>query len=295
MSGQGENGGMKKMYPKRTYKILHQKILRAITYLLLSMFSLIIIYPIYFSIISSLKTTEAYTANKIGLPADAVLDNFAKVLIQMNMLTYLRNTIILVGVGMTLYFLICTSAGFAFGKLRFKGRLTAFTFVLFIQIFPQMVIAGQIYQLVSKMQLLNTFAGLILVWTAYFAPFGTYIMTTYYSSVPKALVESARIDGAGVFQQLVRIMIPIAKPMIGTLGIIGALAMWNELPFSMLILQKQDLRTLTLGIAIFQGEFGLPIPVLTAAVLVTSGVPLLLYIIFQNYITMGSTAGSVKG
>jgi ABC-type glycerol-3-phosphate transport system permease component len=90
-------------------------------------------------------------------------------------------------------------------------------------------------------------------------------------------------------------MIPIAKPMIGTLGIIGALAMWHELPFSMLILQRQQLRTLTLGIALMQGEFGLPTPVLTAAILVTSGVPLILYIIFQNYITMGSTAGSVKG
>ena len=120
-------------------------------------------------------------------------------------------------------------------------------------------------------------------------------MTTYYSTVPKSLIESARIDGAGVFQQLVWIMIPIARPMIGTLGIIGALAMWHELPFSMLILQRQNLRTVTLGIALLQGEYGLPTPVLSAAVLVCSIVPLLLYIIFQNYITMGSTAGSIKG
>jgi ABC-type glycerol-3-phosphate transport system permease component len=265
---------------------LRQRLLRAGTYTLLTAFSLIVVYPIYFSVISSLKTTADYTADKIGFPMAATLENFVKVLVQMNMLKFLGNTLLLVGVGMMLYFLICTAAGFAFGKLRFKGRLSAFTFVLFIQIFPQMVIAGQVYQLISKM---------ILVWVAYFAPFGTYIMTTYYSSVPKALVESARMDGAGVFQQLVRIMIPIAKPMIGTLGIIGALAMWNELPFSMLILQRQELRTLTLGIALMQGEFGLPTPVLSAAVLVTSGVPLILYIVFQNYITMGSVAGSVKG
>jgi len=274
---------------------LRQRLLRAGTYTLLTAFSLIVVYPLYFSVISSLKTTADYTADKIGIPLAPTLENFVKVLVQMNMLKFLGNTLLLVGVGMTLYFLICTAAGFAFGKLRFKGRLSAFTFVLFIQIFPQMVIAGQVYQLISKMNLLNTYAGLILVWVAYFAPFGTYIMTTYYSSVPKALVESARMDGAGVFQQLVRIMIPIAKPMIGTLGIIGALAMWNELPFSMLILQRQEMRTLTLGIALMQGEFGLPTPVLSAAVLVTSGVPLILYVVFQNYITMGSVAGSVKG
>lgn len=274
---------------------LNNKLFNLLTYLLLTILALIIVYPIYFAVITSLKTTAAYASDKVGLPKAPTLANFTHVLMRMNMLTFLFNTLLLVGVSMVLYFLVCTAAGFAFGKLRFKGRLGVFTFILFIQIFPQMVIAGQVYQLINQMHLLNTYAGLILVWVAYFAPFGTYIMTTYYSSVPKSMVESARIDGAGVFQQLFSIMIPIAKPMIGTLGIIGALAMWHELPFSMLILQRQKLRTLTLGIALMQGEFGLPTPVLTAAILVTSGVPLILYIIFQNYITMGSTAGSVKG
>jgi len=270
-------------------------VFQAITYIVLTLFGLIIAYPIYFAIISSLKTTAAYTADKIGLPGEPTIANFASALTQMHMFQFLINTVVLVGISMVLYFLVCTAAGFAFGKLRFRGRLSMLTFVLFIQIFPQMVIAGQVYQLINKMNLLNTRIGLILVWVSYFAPFGTYIMTTYFTSVPKSLVESARIDGAGVFQQLVRIMIPIAKPMIGTLGIIGALAMWHELPFSMLILQRQQLRTLTLGIALMQGEFGLPTPVLSAAILVTSGVPLIMYFIFQNYITMGSTAGSVKG
>lgn len=276
------------------YKV-RRYITNFITLIILSLFSLVIVYPVYFAVISSIKAPAEYVVNKTGLPQNPTLDNFAKVLTQMSMFKFMLNTFILVGFSMVLYFLVCTAAGFTFGKLRFKGRLTAFTFILFIQIFPQMVIAGQIYQLISKMGLLNTHLGLILVWVAYFAPFGTYIMTTYYSTIPKSLIESARIDGAGVIQQLFKIMIPIAKPMIGTLLIIGALAMWHELPFSMLILQRLQLRTLTLGIALMQGEYGLPTPVLAAAILVTVGFPLLLYIIFQNYITMGSVAGSVKG
>ena len=270
-------------------------ILRGMTHFMLILFSLVIAYPIYFSIITSLKSSTDYAMDKVGVPTSPTIQNYIQVLLNMNMLRFMFNTVLLVGVSMILYFLICTAAGFAFGKLRFKGRLWIFTFVLFIQIFPQMVIAGQIYQMISKMQLLNTYVGLILVWVAYFAPFGTYIMTTYYGSIPRSLVESARIDGAGVIQQLIWIMIPIAKPMIGTLGIIGALAMWHELPFSMLILQRQQMRTLTLGIALMKGEFGLPTPVLTAAIMATSAIPLVMYIIFQNYITMGSTAGSIKG
>lgn len=267
----------------------------AAIHLLLIIFSLMVMYPLYFTIITSVKTTEVYALDKVGWPTQPTLQNFTKVLIDMQMLEFFWNTVFLLIIAMLLYFFLCTAAGFAFGKLQFKGRLGAFTFVLFIQIFPQMVIAGQIYQLASKMHLLNTFLGVILIWVAYFAPFGTYIMTTFYATVPKALVESARIDGAGVFQQLFRIMIPLAKPMIGTLGIIGALAMWNELPFSMLILQRPQMRTLTLGIALLQGEYGLPVPILCAAVIVTSGVPLILYLIFQKYITMGALAGSVKG
>lgn len=272
-----------------------RKIFLAVCYLILTLFALLTVYPLFFALQSSLKTDMDYTEHKLSMPSPFVLQNFIKVLIKMRMLKYLGNTLISVGIAMALYMFVCNAAGFAFGKLKFPGRLVLFTMVLFLQIFPQMVISGQIYQLVSKMRLLNSFPGIILIWVAYFAPFGTYIMTTYYSSVPKEIVESARIDGANAFQQLIRIMMPIAKPMLGTIGIIGALAMWNELPFSMLILQKADIRTLTLGIALMQGEYGLPVPTLSAAILVAACVPLVLYFVFQNFVTMGATAGSVKG
>lgn len=272
-----------------------RKIFLAACYLILTLFALLTVYPLFFAVQSSLKTDGDYTEHKLSMPSPFVLQNFVRVLIRMRMLKYLGNTLLSVGVAMVLYLFICNAAGFAFGKLKFPGRLVLFTMVLFLQIFPQMVISGQIYQLASKMRLLNTFPGIILIWVAYFAPFGTYIMTTYYAGVPKEIVESARIDGANAFQQLIRIMMPIAKPMLGTIGIIGALAMWNELPFSMLILQKADIRTLTLGIALMQGEYGLSVPVLSAAILVAACVPLVLYFVFQNFVTMGAIAGSVKG
>jgi ABC-type glycerol-3-phosphate transport system permease component len=167
--------------------------------------------------------------------------------------------------------------------------------MLFLMIFPQMLLSIQIFQVCRKLHLVNSYIGLILVWVAYFAPFGTYIMTTYYSTVPWELIESARLDGAGTFQLLVRIMVPVAKPMIGILAIIGFQSMWNELPFSMLLLQKDTLRTVTQGIAMLQGQYGLDDTVLTAGIMVASAVPLALFLFFQKYIAMGAYAGSVKG
>ncbi|MCI1209960.1 MAG: carbohydrate ABC transporter permease [Treponema sp.] len=268
---------------------------KAILYILLSILAVLVLYPLIFAFLSSFKTVEDYTQNKMGPPALWSFGNYAKVLVTMRMLQYTGNTVFVVAVAMAFYMIICTAAGYAFGKLKFHGRLPLFAFVLFLQIFPQMVVASELYMLLSRMHLVNTYAGVIISWLAYFTPFGTYIMTTYYASVSRALIESARIDGANVFEQLFLIMIPIAKPMLGTIGIVGALAMWNELPFSMLILQKSNMRTLTLGIALMQGEFGLPIPVLCSAVMISAIIPLVAYLILQDFITMGATAGSVKG
>ena len=264
-------------------------------YVLLILFALLSVYPLIFAVNSSLKTEAEYTADKISMPKEPTGAAFCKVLFHYRMLKYAGNTVITVGIGTVVYMLICSFAGFAFGQLRFRGRLAVFTLVLFLQIFPQMVIASQVYQIASKLGILNTRIGIILVWCAYFAPFGTYIMTTYYANVPRELLEAARIDGAGLMRTIMAVMIPIAKPMLGTIGIIGSLAMWNELPFALLFLQKQELRTLIQGIALMKGEFGLPVPVQSAAVLISAVIPLIAYLFFQKYVTMGATSGSVKG
>jgi ABC-type glycerol-3-phosphate transport system permease component len=266
-----------------------------IVYAVLCLLAVLVIYPVFFALISSLKPVPAYTADKLGLPENFYTENYTAVLFKMGLLRYLLNTIITVAIAMLIYTLICSAAGLAFGKLRFKGRLLLFSLVLFFQIFPQMVVAGELYQLISRMRLLNSRPGIVLAWVAYFAPFGAYIMTTYFAVVPKEILESARIDNANIFQILFRIMMPIAKPMLGTICIIGTLAMWNELPFAMLILQQAELRTVTIGIALLQGEFGLPIPTLAAAVIVSAAVPLICYLFFQDFVAMDATAGAVKG
>jgi len=166
---------------------------------------------------------------------------------------------------------------------------------LFLMIFPQMLLSIQIFQICRTLHLVNNYIGLILVWVAYFGPFGTYIMTTYYSTVPMEIVESARLDGTNIWQILFYIMVPIAKPMIVIIVIIGFQSMWNELPFSLLLLQTANLRTITQGIGMMQGQYGLDDTILTAAIISASLVPLLLFMVFQREITMGSYSGAVKG
>nr|WP_319472495.1 carbohydrate ABC transporter permease [uncultured Sphaerochaeta sp.] len=264
-------------------------------YFVLVVFALMALYPIFFALITSLKPSTEYVNNKLNLPQNPTIDNYYYVWIKGNMLTYFLNSCLLIPSGLLLYLFVCITAGFAFGRLRFPFRLPLFLAVLFLMIFPQMLLSIQIFQICRRLHLINNYIGLILVWVAYFGPFGTYIMTTYYATVPMEIVESARLDGTGVYRMLYYIMVPIAKPMIVIIVIIGTQSMWNELPFSLLLLQKESLRTITQGIGMLQGQYGLDDTILTASILSASLVPLLLFLLFQRQITMGSYGGAVKG
>jgi len=251
--------------------------------------------PLYNVVSASLKSTDEFTANPIFLPQKVVADNYQYAAFSGGLLRYTVNSLLYVPIAVVLYLAVCISAGYAFGKMRFAFRLPLFLIVLFLSIFPQLLLATQVFKLISVMHMTNTGFGAILSWVSYFAPFGTYIMTTYFADMPYELVEAARIDGAGPLRILISIMAPLAMPMIATIAIIGFQSMWNELPFSLLILQTQEQRTLTVGIAMMRGEFGLRVPILSAALVIAMVVPLLTFLLFQRHITLGVTAGAVKG
>lgn len=268
---------------------------KVVTYTFLIVLTLISLYPLYFTFISSFKTVSDYTFSKMALPDDWIGANYHYVFRNMKIINYILNSLVTVGAGMVLYLFVCNAAGFALGLLRFRFRMIIFSIILFMQIFPQMVIAAQVFRICTRIGLMDSRLGLLLAWVAYFAPFGTYIMSTYYAAMPHSLIESARIDGTNVFQQLFLIMMPMAKPMISTIMIVGSLAMWTELPFSLLLIQSPSKRPLSLGIAILKGEHGVPVPILTAAILVSLVIPLLFYFFLQKAILMESTDGAVKG
>jgi ABC-type glycerol-3-phosphate transport system permease component len=267
--------------------------------LLVQVFMIFLVFvsvlPLYNVVSASLKSIDEYPTNPILLPLAPTSSNYQYAAFSGHLLRFTVNSLIYVPIGVVLYVVICILAGYAFGKMRFAFRRPIFLLVLFMSIFPQLLLATQVSKLISLIHLTNTALGVILSWVAYFAPFGTYIMTTYFADMPYELVEAARIDGASPTRTLVSIMAPLAMPMVATISIIGFQSMWNELPFSMLILQQESLRTLTVGIAVLRGEYGLRVPILSAALVIAMVVPLFIFLLFQRHITLGVTAGAVKG
>jgi len=268
---------------------------RVLVQVLLIFFVIASLLPLYNVVAASFKSGDEFVANPFLPPKSPTLDSYVYAVISGRLLRFAVNSFILVPVGLVLYLGVCICAGYAFGKMRFRLKRPLFLVVLFLMIFPQLLLATQVFKLISLMHLTNTGLGVILAWVAYFSPFGTYIMTTYFTDMPYELVEAARMDGASHLRILVSVMTPLAMPMIATIAIIGFQSMWNELPFSLLILQDQSSRTLTLGIAMMRGEFGLGVPNLSAALVVAMAVPLIVFLVFQRHVTLGVTAGAIKG
>jgi raffinose/stachyose/melibiose transport system permease protein len=267
---------------------------RILVWLFLIVLVIASLLPLYNVIAASFKTPDEFVENAFLPPKSPTFDNYVYAAISGRLLRFAINSLVLVPIGLVLYLAVCVSAGYAFGKMRFRFKRPLFLLVLFLTIFPQLLLAIQVFKLISLLQLTNTGAGVILTWVAYFSPFGTYIMTTYFTDMPYELVEAARMDGASHIRILVSVMTPLAAPMIATIAIIGFQSMWNELPFSLLILQDQSSRTLTLGVAMMKGEFGLRVPIQSAAVVIAMAVPLIMFLIFQRRITLGITAGAIK-
>ena len=150
-----------------------------------------------------------------------------------------------------------------------------------------------LFRIVVDLGMLNSRIGLGVVYGAFFSPFGIYLMTSYYASIPSELGEAARVDGASLWQVYRLVMLPLGRPALITLGILTTLSCWNDVLLSLLVLQSD--RTLMVGIASLRGEYGADIPLIASCVVIGAAPVVAVFLIFQRKILGGIMVGSVKG
>src|SRR5690554_2394923 len=143
------------------------KKIKILIYMILLLFAIAALYPLFHIFITSFKQEVEYLDNRMFLPHQWVWDNYKFAIERGNMLVYFKNNFILIPLTMVFYLFVCITAGFAFGRLKFPFRLSLFMGVLFLMIFPQMLLSMQVFHVCSKLKLINTYLGVVLVWTAY--------------------------------------------------------------------------------------------------------------------------------
>ena len=264
--------------------------------IILSIWGIISLYPILYTIISSFKTRVGYAQNRFGLPGidTFTLENYIIMSNRFNFLKLTLNSIIVTSGGVILCTIIAFSLAYAVTKLRLRGSNYLFLLVIATLMIPNQTIMYPLYQTALDLKLVGTYFGLILIFAAFGLPLATFLMAAYLKGVPDALIEAARIDGASHFQVMWKVMFPIAIPAVVTVAIINTVWMWNDLLLPLLLIPQPAKTTLMVAVGTLRSQYDINVPLISSG-LVISVIPVVIaYLLGQRQLIKGMTAGAIK-
>ena len=261
---------------------------------ILVLFAVLCLFPLYYLFVTAFKSQREYVGNLFGIPLAPILDNFVTVFRGRRFLIWFANSVILTGGSVAASLLLALFAAYAFARMQFRGRDGIFSFILTLMIVPPVVMVIPLFKIMIAMRILNTYPSVILIYAGLTLPFSIYMLASFFRTIPGAIIDSARIDGCRDLRVLSSIAVPLSAPAIITIVLVNALWVWNELLIAVIFLQKDELKTLMVGLTIFKSRYNLDIPV-TMAGLALATVPMLaLYFAGQRYFIRGLVAGAVK-
>jgi ABC-type glycerol-3-phosphate transport system permease component len=255
---------------------------------------LIALTPTLFMIMTSLKSQEEYTFNKVGVPQAVVFDHFRNVLFESDFIAWMVNSVILAAGAVALSTVVSCLGAYAIARMQFHGRGLLFSISTSLMAIPPVVMIVPLFVLYTQISLISTYEGAILIYAGLITPYSVYLLTSFFRTLPRELFEAARIDGAGDLMVLLRIVIPLSLPALLTLGVVNALYVWNDLLIAIIFLQDDAKRTLMAGISVFQGRYNDQIPLTMAGMVFASAPMIILYLAFQEHYVRGLMAGSLK-
>jgi multiple sugar transport system permease protein len=269
--------------------------LRAILlYTLLLIGCVIAILPMIWMISASLMQTGA--ANQYPprlLPESITFEHYRALFTRLNLGRYLLNSIFVATVVTTVSLLINSMAGYAFAKLRFRGRDRTFRFLTLGLVIPVQVSMLPLFLLLREMGLINTYWGVIIPGLA--SIFGIFLIRQYALAIPDDLIDAARIDGASEFRIYWSVILPVIRPILATLAIWTFLGTWNDFMWPLIVLSDDSMFTLPVALANLAGERVQDTELMMAGSVLTTLPVMLVFIFLQRYYVEGITTGSVKG
>ncbi len=268
-------------------------------YIMLTLWALIVLFPFYYMILTSLKSTaayntEAYLLEKIFTLAPTV-ENYVTAFTLVPLGDYFLNTLIFTVATTALMLVVSVLAAFAFARLNFPGKNIAFTLFLSLMMIPGELVVITNFVTITNMDLRNTFTGLILPSVA--SVFFIYLLKENFSQIPDELYYAAKVDGTSDMKFLLKVMVPMCRPTIITVIILKVIECWNSYVWPRLITDDQSYFLVSNGIqAIRESGFGRQnIPGMMAAVVAVSAPLIVLFLIFRNKIMAGVSRGGLKG
>ena len=279
-----------KSYRRRPGRLLGVTLTNAFMWLLV----IIVVYPIIWIFINSLKSNSELFLNSFGLPSKAMFSNYIDAWNQ-GLSSYFMNSIIVGAV--SIFFTIALGSLCAYGIARFEFKGKNFIFYLILGgllLSPQASLVP-LFRMLDFLKLYNTYWALILTYIAYRLPFAVFLMHSYFLSFPKELEDSARIDGCGSFTTFTRIVLPISRPIVASVAIMTAIFVWNEFVFALVFVEDAKMYTIPVGLANFKDALNTNWTAILAGIIIASIPIIVLYMLLSKSFISGLTEGSVKG
>lgn len=274
-----------------------KRILRLLTYLLLGVWAVVVLFPFYWMLLTSVKDYGAYNAEHIPtfFTLSPTLQNYRDAFTSVPLGRYLLNTVFFAVVTTALMVVVITLSAYAFARMEFRGKNLLFTLFLSLMMIPTELVVITNYATITGLELRNTFTGLIL--PSVTSVFYIYLLKENFEQVPDELYRAAKVDGTSDFKYLWKVMLPICRPTLVTIIILKVIECWNSYVWPRLITDDPNYFLVSNGIQeIRENGFGREnIPTMMAAVVVISVPLILLFFLFRKKIMAGVSRGGIKG
>jgi len=272
-----------------------KKLPRFFQYLVLTIFTLIIIVPIVIMIFGALKTRGEMFTHPYTLPIPPHWENFGVILKTPSFWLLLRNSVIVMVLSTAGVLAVCSLAAFVFARMQFRGKDLAFNILTLGLMFPITVAIMPVYLVIRQMKLIDTLLAVILVQTTFGISGNTLILRGFFLSIPMELQDAASMDGCSTLEFFWYILLPLVRPALAAVGALTMIVSWNDLLTPLILLNSDKLWTLPLGTMQFQGQYSADLA-LTSAFVTLSALPaILFYLVAERQIVSGLTAGALKG
>lgn len=268
-----------------------------VTHVVLVIWSLVTAIPILWVLASSLKTDTEIFLDSYRLPKELMWENYARAWSVSNFSQYFFNSLVVVGSSVVLVMLLGSMVSYCLARYRFPGRRVLTMVIIAANAVPILVAMVPLYGVMRGMDLLNTYHGLIAVYTAFAMPFTVYFLMSFFQSLPRETFEAAFVDGAGHFRTFFLVMLPMARPGLISIGIFNALGLWNQYIIPLFVNNDDpSMYVVPQGLAKMAAEAGYASDYsgLFAGLVIGMAPVLVLYLIFQRQIQQGMTAGALK-
>lgn len=274
-----------------------RRVLRLLTYLLLGVWAVVVLFPFYWMLLTSVKDYGAYNAEHIPtfFTLSPTLQNYRDAFTSVPLGRYLLNTVFFAVVTTALMVVVITLSAYAFARMEFRGKNLLFTLFLSLMMIPTELVVITNYATITGLELRNTFTGLIL--PSVTSVFYIYLLKENFEQVPDELYRAAKVDGTSDFKYLWKVMLPICRPTLVTIIILKVIECWNSYVWPRLITDDPNYFLVSNGIQeIRENGFGREnIPAMMAAVVVISVPLILLFFLFRKKIMAGVSRGGIKG